>query len=87
MHRRIAVAGLFLSLNAGIANAQTSAAWLTGCWALRDGGRLVEENWTSAEAHMEAPPPSRIRIESAGRTLVVSIGTRPGWIGIEVFGT
>src|ERR1700740_2662503 len=44
-------------------------------------------NWTSAEAHSEAPPPSRIRIESAGRTLVASIGTRPGWIGIDALGT
>ena len=43
-------------------------------------------NWTSAEAHMLAPPPSRMRIESSGTTFVASMGTRPGWIGVDRFG-
>jgi hypothetical protein len=32
------------------ARAQPSAPWLAGCWSLRNGSKLVEENWTNSQA-------------------------------------
>lgn len=50
MQRTIIAIALLLSSTGGAVHAQMAPAWLTGCWALRDTKRLVEENWTSAEA-------------------------------------
>jgi hypothetical protein len=50
MPRTTLATALLLFSMAGAVQAPTPPAWLTGCWALRDGKRLVEENWTSAEA-------------------------------------
>jgi hypothetical protein len=50
MLRTIFATALLLFSTGGTVHAQTPPAWLTGCWALRDANRLVEENWTSPEA-------------------------------------
>jgi hypothetical protein len=48
------ILALALPVGASSAHAQTAsirdAAWLQGCWEMRDGDRVVEERWTSPRA-------------------------------------